>query len=71
MLVERRLQVSKKGKSASGLTMKTLEGNISFVGDDKDPNVILKLACALDKSLTPLLPPETDVSLDQMRRLGF
>jgi len=30
MLVERRLQVTKKKNTATGLSMKTLEGTISF-----------------------------------------
>ncbi|KAI5481385.1 DNA repair protein rad50 [Pseudohyphozyma bogoriensis] len=35
MLVERRLQVTKKKTAASGLTMKTLEGTISFVDEEE------------------------------------
>lgn len=38
MIVERRLQVTKK-KTGGGLTMKTLEGVISFVDKDKDKKV--------------------------------
>lgn len=34
MLVERRLQVTRK-KTGGGLTMKTLEGTISFVDSDR------------------------------------
>lgn len=39
MLVERRLQVTKKKGTASGLTMKTLEGTISYADEDKNPKV--------------------------------
>lgn len=38
MLVERRLQVTKK-KGGTGLTMKTLEGTISLVDDERDKKV--------------------------------
>lgn len=39
MLVERRLQVTKKKGTNSGLTMKTLEGVLSFVDESRDANV--------------------------------
>lgn len=39
MLVERRLQVTKKKGTASGLTMKTLEGTISYADEDQNPKV--------------------------------
>jgi len=41
MLVERRLQVTRK-KTGGGLTMKTLEGTISFVDSDRKQKGVSK-----------------------------
>lgn len=45
MVVDRRLQVSVKKTGAAGLTMKTLEGSLSFESDDPNDKKVRQCSC--------------------------
>lgn len=70
MLIERRLQVTKK-KNVGGLSMKSLEANISVVGDGKDEKVrflVFTERAFQYIELTWRKPrTETSIVIDQMR----
>ena len=70
MLVDRRLQVTKKKGTASGLTMKTLEGTLAYVdenGKEKKVRLLSPLRVASKLSLWRAGP---GILVDQVRRAG-